>query len=85
MENDIDLNGEQIRNDFREYQQELKKREADARRQAKIKFIDDYLEKYSLHDINIPMRLFSVLRDIVGDIYDLKQANARRTDDIKLQ
>jgi len=25
MENDIDLNGEQIINDFREYQQELKK------------------------------------------------------------
>ena len=83
MENDIDLNGEQIRNDFREYQQELKKREVDARRQAKRKFIDDYLEKYSLYDV--PMKLVDVLRDIVGDIYDLKQANARRIDDVRLQ
>jgi len=34
---------------------------------------------------DVPIKLVDVLRDIVGDIYDLKQANARRIDDVRLQ
>lgn len=74
----IILNSEQMKNDFVNYQQELK----EARRKAKLKFIDDYLEKYSVNDI--PIKLDSLLRAIIGDIYDLKEENSRRRSDVKL-
>ncbi len=75
---EIILNSEQMRNDFVNYQQELK----EARRKAKLKFIDDYLEKHSVNDI--PIKLYSLLRAIIGDIYDLKEEISRRSSDVKL-